>query len=297
MQNIDSFLWFENDTEEAVNFYTGIFKNSKVFRTSRYNEESAKASGIPNGSVMVADFQLSGRKFVALNGGPVEGFTFNPSTSFFVNCGTEEEINNLFQKLASGGKILMPLDKYPFSEKYAWINDKFGVSWQLDFKNHKQSITPFLWFKNQAEEAMNYYIEVFSALDGNKSGIIKLQRFGDNANSPAEKIQFARFSLNGQEFIAMDNNHEEFTPAISFSVNCETQKEVDELWEKLSAGGTTSQCGWLTDKFGVTWQIVPIALGQLISDPDPDKSRRVMKAMLKMTKLDIAGLQRAYENN
>lgn len=141
---------------------------------------------------------------------------------------------------------------------------------------------------------MNYYISVFSSIGKNVSEIKKLSRFGVNENGPVGKIQLAVFSINGQEYMAMDSNNEQFTPSISLFVNCETQNEVDILWEKLSNGGVPSQCGWLTDKFGVTWQIVPTAIVKLMSDPDPKKSRRVTEALLKMNKIEIEGLEKAY---
>ncbi len=310
MQKINPFLWFDNQAEEAANFYVNVFssvdgsasggKNSKIGNTSRYDEAAAKVSGRQKGSVMIVEFELYGQKFIALNGGPLKDFILNPSISFHFKCESEEEINKLYKKLSEGGKILMPLDKYPFSKKFVWFNDRFGVSWQLNFADHNQKITPLLWFQNKAEEAINYYTSVFSnitgsVLPGNDSSIISLQRFGVDEKGPVGKVLHATFSLNGQEFMAMDCNKENFTPAISLFVNCDTQEEVDKLWEKLSEGGKPGQCGWLTDKFGVTWQIVPTALGKLMSDPERKKSQQVMKAMLQMTKIEIDVLRRAYE--
>jgi predicted 3-demethylubiquinone-9 3-methyltransferase (glyoxalase superfamily) len=154
-----------------------------------------------------------------------------------------------------------------------------------------QKITPFLWFDDQAEEAMNFYVSVFK-----NSKIISVNRLPEGTPGPAGKVMTATFQLNGQEFMALNGGPEfKFNESISFFVNCETQQEVDELWEKLSAGGEKSQCGWLKDKFGVSWQIIPTALGQLLGDKDPQKSQRVMQAMLQMTKIDIAALRRAYE--
>jgi predicted 3-demethylubiquinone-9 3-methyltransferase (glyoxalase superfamily) len=154
-----------------------------------------------------------------------------------------------------------------------------------------QKITPFLWFDNQAEEAANFYVSVFK-----NAQINGISRYGESGPGPAGTVMVAQFQIEGQEFLAL-NGGPVFTisPAISFVVNCETQAEVDEYWDKLSAGGTTLQCGWLTDKFGVSWQIVPTVLGTLMSDPDPVKSGRVMQSMLQMTKLIIEDLQRAYE--
>jgi len=147
-----------------------------------------------------------------------------------------------------------------------------------------------LWFDNNAEEAMNFYTSIFK-----NSRIVSVSRYGDEAGQVGT-VMTATFVLNGQEFMALNGGpHFKFTEAISFFVHCETQEEVDELWEKLSAGGEKGQCGWLKDKFGVSWQIVPTALGELLGDKDPEKSKRVMEAMLQMHKIDIAKLKQAYE--
>ncbi|WP_242344145.1 VOC family protein [Anaeromyxobacter terrae] len=154
-----------------------------------------------------------------------------------------------------------------------------------------KGITPFLWFDGKAEEAAKFYTSVFK-----DSKLGSVARYGEEGPGPKGTVMTATFELAGQEFIALNGEPLfKFTPAISFVVNCETQAEVDELWEKLSAGGATNQCGWLNDRFGVSWQIVPTALGRLMSDPNPAKRSSVMKAMLQMTKLDIAGLERAYQ--
>jgi predicted 3-demethylubiquinone-9 3-methyltransferase (glyoxalase superfamily) len=154
-----------------------------------------------------------------------------------------------------------------------------------------QKITPFLWFDNQAEEAVNFYTSVFK-----NARVGKVSRYGDAGPGPRGTVMTASFNLDGQEFIALNGGPQfKFSPAISFVVNCETQQEIDHYWSKLSAGGRTDQCGWLTDKFGVSWQIVPTILGQLMSDKDAEKSGRVMQALLQMTKLDIDGLKEAYE--
>jgi len=154
-----------------------------------------------------------------------------------------------------------------------------------------QKITPFLWFDNQAEEAMHFYTSIFR-----NSRVGKVSRYGDAGPGPKGSVMSATFQLEGQEFMALNGGpHFQFTPAISFFVNCETQAEVDELWEKLSEGGETQQCGWLKDKFGLSWQIIPSALGRMLGDKDAKKSQRVMKAMLQMTKIDVNGLQRAYD--
>jgi predicted 3-demethylubiquinone-9 3-methyltransferase (glyoxalase superfamily) len=158
-----------------------------------------------------------------------------------------------------------------------------------------QKISPFLWFDDQAEDAVNFYISIFK-----NSKIVSVARYGEEGAKVSGRLQgtvmTVTFQLDGQEFIALNGGpHFTFSPAISFFVSCETQEELDELWDKLSEGGEIEQCGWLKDKYGVSWQIVPTVLGELLNDPDPVKSKRVMKAMLQMNKIDIAKLKQAYE--
>lgn len=154
-----------------------------------------------------------------------------------------------------------------------------------------QKITPFLWFDGNAEEAMNFYISVFK-----NSKIVNVRRYGEAGPGLKGTVMTGTFLIDGQEFYALNGGPQfKFTEAISFFVNCETQQEVDQLWEKLSEGGEKSRCGWLKDKFGLSWQIIPAALGQLLNDPDPEKSKRVMMAMLQMDKIDIEKLKQAYE--
>lgn len=154
-------------------------------------------------------------------------------------------------------------------------------------------ITPFLWFDNQAEEAMNFYVSLFK-----NSQILSVSRYGDGGPGPQGTVMTATFQLDGQEFMALNGGpYFKFTEAISLFVNCETQEEVDELWEKLSAGGEEEQCGWLKDRYGLSWQIIPTALGEMLGDADPQKSQNVMQAMLQMRKINIGALRRAYDNN
>jgi predicted 3-demethylubiquinone-9 3-methyltransferase (glyoxalase superfamily) len=297
MQKITPFLWFDNQAEEAVNFYCSVFKNSKKGSILRYDEAGAKASGRPKGSVMTAAFQLQGQEFVALNGGPI--FKINPSISFFANSKIESEVVEWYDKLSAGGTVLMPLDKYPFSDKYAWVQDKYGVSWQviLSMGEIKQRIVPSMMFVGKvcgkAEEAINFYTSIFK-----NSKIGNIFRYGANQEPDKEgTIVFADFALDGEWFAAMDSAREHnfiFNEAVSFVMNCETQDEVDHYWNKLVEGGQESVCGWLKDKFGLSWQVVPRVLSKFLSDPDPQKSQRVMHAMLQMKKIDIPALQKAY---
>ena len=154
-----------------------------------------------------------------------------------------------------------------------------------------QKITPFLWFDSNAEEAMNLYVSVFK-----NSKIVRVTRYGDAGPGPKGTVMSATFQLEGQEFYALNGGPQyKFTPAISLFVSCETQEEVDELWDKLSAGGHRDRCGWLQDKFGLSWQIIPSVLGRMLADKDPKKSQSVMRAMLQMDKIDVRKLQQAYE--
>jgi predicted 3-demethylubiquinone-9 3-methyltransferase (glyoxalase superfamily) len=158
-------------------------------------------------------------------------------------------------------------------------------------QTHMHKITPFLWFDNNAEEAMNFYVSIFK-----NSKVGTVTRYGDAGPGPKGSVMSATFQLDGQDFFALNGGpHYKFTPAISFFVNCETQQEVDELWDKLSAGGRKDRCGWLQDKYGLSWQIIPTALTTLLRDKDPAKANRVMKAMLQMDRIDINRLKQAYE--
>ena len=278
MQKITPFLWFNDNLEDAINFYTSIFNDGKITRINR----------LPDGRTTMGIFQLAGSDFYALNGGPM--FSFTPSVSFFVTCETKEEIDTLWGALSNGGSALMPMSKYPFSEQYGWVKDKFGISWQLNLTGAKQQVTPFLMFSGalhgQAEEAVNLYGSLFP-----NSSIIRLERCVGGEPGTEGTVTHEAFKLAGQTFMAMDSNEDHpfsFTPAISFFVNCTTQEEVDFFWDKLSEGGRTDRCGWLSDKYGVSWQIVPQALNEQLADPT--RSKRVMDAMLKMNKIIIQDL-------
>jgi predicted 3-demethylubiquinone-9 3-methyltransferase (glyoxalase superfamily) len=291
MQKITPFLWFDNNAEEAANFYVSLFGNSRVMTVNRFEE----AGPAPNSTVMTVGFQLEGQEFTALNGGP--HFKITPAVSLFVTCETPQEIDDLWRKLSEGGTVLMELNKYPFSVKFGWVADKFGLSWQLNLASFPQKITPCLMFvgeqSGKAEEAMNFYASLFES-----SGIDRMERYTADERGIEGTVKHGVVSLDGQKFITMDGGTEHpftFTEATSFVVNCKTQEEVDEFWEKLSDGGQESQCGWLKDRYGLSWQVVPTVLIEMLQDKGPEKAKRVMQAMLQMTKIDIPTLQRAYE--
>jgi predicted 3-demethylubiquinone-9 3-methyltransferase (glyoxalase superfamily) len=298
MQKISPYLWFTGNAEEALNFYSSLFDNSRIVSIDRYPEgrQEEYMQGM-EGKVLHGVFELVGQQFMALDGS--SDFRFNPSISFYVNCVTDEEIDRLYGLLTQGGFDLMPLQKYDFAEKYAWVQDRFGVSWQLILAGEEgpQKIIPaFLFVGEQAgkaEEAMNFYTSLFE-----DSGIDLISRYGPGGTDPEENINHAKFRLNGQLFIAMDSASDHqfgFDYAISLYVDCKDQQEVDRLWDALSASPPDEQCGWLKDRFGVSWQIIPQALGRLMSDPDPVKANRVMDVMLQMKKIEVDELERAYQ--
>ena len=288
MQKIIPFLWFENRAEEAMRFYTSIFGNSKITKIDHIPEGPGKGS-------VVGAFQLEGQEFMSLDGGPY--FKFSPAVSLSVACESREEIDRLWKQLSEGGAILMPLDAYPFSERFGWLADRFGLSWQLNLKRSTQKLATSLLFVGEqhgkAEEAMNLYTSVFE-----NSRVTNVVRYGANESDPEGTIKHATFTLAGQEFTAMDSalSHQfTFTGGISMFVNCATQDEVDTLWEKLSDGGEIQQCGWLKERYGIYWQIIPTVLMKMIYNSEPEKSKRALNAMLQMKKLDIKTLEDAFE--
>jgi predicted 3-demethylubiquinone-9 3-methyltransferase (glyoxalase superfamily) len=272
-------LWFDGNAKAAADFYCSLFKNSKIVTDNS----------------MVVIFELVGKKFMGLNGGPM--FKINPSISLFVLCESINETNELWNKLQDGGKIMMAIDKYPWSERYGWVQDKFGMTWQVSVvykQGDAQKITPSLLFTGnqfgRAEEAIQLYTSIFKS----SSADTQIHYYPEGAPH-AGKVMFSEFKLDQYPLIAMDGPGDHaytFNEAVSFVVNCETQDEIDYFWDKLiEDGGKESMCGWLKDKFGVWWQIVPSIIGRLMTDPE--KGGRVMQAVMKMKKLDIATMVNA----
>ncbi len=293
---ISTCLWFDGQAEEAAKFYTEVFENAKINNTVPYQTETP--SNKQEDSVMTVDFQIEDYHFTGLNGGPM--FKPNPSISFFVNFdpsrdkNAAENLEQLWKKLTEGGEVLMNLDQYPFSPKYGWVEDKFGISWQLILSNpdgeDRPVIVPSLLFSqnnvNKAEEAAKFYTSVF-----------KNARIGNffpypEATGPAQKgaVAFGDFRIENQWIGIMDSGTEQdftFNEATSFVVHCDDQKEIDDYWEKLSAVPQAEQCGWCKDKYGVSWQIIPRNMDKLIS------SKEARQAMMQMKKIDIEGLKNA----
>jgi predicted 3-demethylubiquinone-9 3-methyltransferase (glyoxalase superfamily) len=301
MKKICSHLWFDSQAQDAASFYTSLFRNSKIGTMTRYGKAGVEIHGQPEGKVMTVEFELDGQPFIGLNAGPL--FTFTPAISFLIACSAREEVETLWTKLSAGGMALMELGAYPFSERYGWTQDQYGLSWQVMFVGDgpvKQKITPTLMFVGdvcgKAEEAINFYASIFhNAQVGN------IIRYGQGEGPDKEgTIKHAAFTLEGQQFAAMDSAREHpftFNEAISFMVQCETQNDIDHYWDKLAKGGDpkAQQCGWLRDRFGVSWQVTPTVLGTMLQDPDKTKVERVTNAFLKMKKFDLAALRRAYE--
>jgi predicted 3-demethylubiquinone-9 3-methyltransferase (glyoxalase superfamily) len=299
MQKITPHLWFNTNAEEAVQFYTKVFAGGKIYATTHYPDAGKEVHGMEAGTVLTMEFEIEGYRFIALNGGPI--FTFTPAISFTVHCETEEKINALWEKLAEDGMPLMPLDAYPFSKRYGWIQDRYGLSWQLIVPEvmPDKVIMPSLMFTGavagKAEEAMQLYTSVFK-----NASIGEIHRYGPGQEHDAEgTIMHADFMLEGQKFSVMDSAYPHgfaFNEAVSLLVTCEDQEELDYYWEKLSAVPEAEQCGWLKDAYGVSWQIAPKGMEEMLNNPDKEKANKAMEAMLKMKKIDIAELKRASES-
>ena len=293
MKNISTCLWFDNQVEEAFALYSTVFQDVKKLSSTNHTVGTASRTGQTVGSVMTLKFEIEGYKFLGMNGGP--RFQMNPSISFYVSCTSEAEVDERFEKLSNGGRVLMPLNKYPFSARYGWVIDKFGVPWQLNFVEDAAPIIPAIMYTGEqngkAEEAMKYYTSIFK-----NSEILELHRYLEGEGNIEGLVKHAKFSLDGQKIIAMDGGASppsQFNEALSQVVSCETQSEIDEFWTKLSKDGQPGQCGWLKDKYGVWWQIVPGVLAHLMDGVDETCTRNVAEAMMTMTKLDIEKLQAA----
>lgn len=292
MQKIVPHLWFDKEAKEATALYTSLFPNSKVGTLTTLNDT-------PSGDTDIISFKLSGLDFMAINAGPI--FKFNPSISMFVVFESESEIENVWKKLVEGGKELMPYDTYPWAKKYVWLQDKYGLTWQLSWSdNHQlsQKITPLLMFTKEKSGMTREAIEMYTKIFKN-SKVDMIVPYEKGEGDTEGFIKHSRFTLEGLDFMAMDSSgpHEfVFNEAISFMVSCENQEEIDYYWEKLSAVPESEQCGWLKDRFGVSWQIVPPAMGKMMAEGSKDQIEKVTQAFLKMKKFDIAQLEEAYKS-
>jgi predicted 3-demethylubiquinone-9 3-methyltransferase (glyoxalase superfamily) len=272
--NIHPCIWYDGNAKVAAEFYCSVFPGAKITVDSP----------------MVVNFELYGQKFMGLNGGPM--FKTNPSVSFLIICEEDDEIETLWKALSEDGMVMMPLDKYDWSERYGFVQDKFGLAWQImkgKYSDVNQKITPTLLFVGnsygKAEAAVKYYTEVVkpSSVDG-------ILLYAENEGPAAGSVKHSQFILDGKVFMAMDGYGEHkfaFNEGISFVVECKDQEEIDYFWNTLTSdGGQESMCGWLKDKFGVSWQIIPKNIGALIMDPV--NGQKAMQALMQMKKIDIA---------
>ena len=298
-QNIVPHLWFDKEAKEAAEFYASVFPISKITNVTTLHDT-------PSGDADLVSFELWGQKFMAISAGPY--FKFNPSVSFMVNFQSRkkdagEKLNAVWGKLSEGGTVLMPLDKYPFSKKYGWIQDKYGLSWQLILTDpedeQRPAIMPSLLFVGEqyskAEEAIKFYLSIFK---NSEHGLIARYPQGMEPDKEGT-IMFSDFMLENQWIAAMDSAHGHnysFNEAFSFMVYCDTQEQIDYYWDKLSSVPEAEQCGWLKDKYGVSWQIVPRDMEDMMTSSTPEQIARVNCAVLKMKKLDLAELKNAYKD-
>jgi predicted 3-demethylubiquinone-9 3-methyltransferase (glyoxalase superfamily) len=298
-------LWFDTQAKEAAQLYTSLFTTVGIPGESSITNVTT-LHDTPSGDADTVSFRLAGQPFMAISAGPI--FTFNPSVSFMLNFDpskdkhAREHLDACWEAFSEGGTVLMALDTYPFSKRYGWIQDKYGVSWQLILSDptgdERPFIVPSLLFVNdvtgKAEEAMNFYLSVFP---GSVAGAIAKYPAGMEPDKEGT-IMFADAKLLGTWFALMDSAREHdyaFNEAISFMVSCKDQAEIDYYWEKLSAVPESEQCGWLKDKFGVSWQIVPADMNNMMSQGSPEQIARVTKAFLPMKKFDLAALRKAYD--
>lgn len=275
-------IWFNNNAGEAAEFYCSVFPDARIDVSTP----------------LVCTFYIKDKKFMGLNGG--EMFRPNPSISFFTVCETESEISHAWDLLVQGGNILMPLDSYEWSNKYGWVEDKYGVSWQLSQGNgevKEQDIFPAMMFvggqNGSAEKAIDFYTSLFP---GSTKELVAKYTAADH--DIEGNVKYSQFYLNGYRMGAMDSSisHDfSFNQGISLVINCDTQDEIDFYWLNLTEGGREERCGWCQDSFGVWWQVVPSILSSLMNDPDT--APRVTEAFMKMNKFDIVELEKAAQQN
>ena len=282
-------LWLDDQAERAADFYTKLFPAGRVSSMSHYPESVDSPTGKPPGSVLTVELELAGQRFTLLNGGPQ--FTINPSISFFVYVDAPSEADRLFGALSEGGSVLMPLGEYPWSKRYGWVQDRFGVTWQVSAGRPAGDATIVSCFmftdaeRGNAEQAISTWTRIFPDA---RAGAVD-----DYGNGAALR----RFELAGQQLAALDSpgaHAFSFNEAVSIQVMCADQKEIDRYWSALSEGGEEGPCGWLKDRFGVSWQVVPAELAKWLTSKDVAARERAFAAVMRMKKLDIAAIEAAY---
>lgn len=297
MQKIVPNLWFQGNAGEGVEFYEHALPSTRVVDSSNYPTEGLlDFQKHLAGELLTAVLEIEGYQVLLINAGGE--FKPNSAISFLLNFDPSRDDNakaslqGVWDRLSQGGDILMPLQEYPFSKYYGWVQDRYGVSWQLMLTNPEGEprpfVTPSLMFggqaQNRANEAVDYYIATFS-----DSALGNFVPYGQPTGpATADSVMYSDFTLDGEWFSAMDSGVQQdfsFTPGVSLMVNCKDQQEIDQLWEALSVVPDAEQCGWCMDQFGVSWQIVPAHMEDLMKQPG------AFERMLQMKKLSIAGLR------
>lgn len=290
MQKLVPYLWYDKEAVEAANWYVSLFEASSILNITTITDT-------PSGDAEIVDFQLAGFRFSAISAGPY--FKFNPSISLMVTCSKAEEVDRLHAALSDGGIELMPLGEYPFSKRYVWLQDKYGLSWQLMLDENRkdlQIIRPSMLFAGdvcgRAKEAVDYYLSVFKEAD---KGLINYYEDGEATDQRA-KINYGEIDILKTRLVVMDHGYGgEFTfnEAFSFMVLCDNQEEIDYYWDRLSYVPEAEQCGWLKDQFGLSWQIVPADLNDILFRGSKEEIWRITQEFLKMKKFDLKDLEKA----
>jgi predicted 3-demethylubiquinone-9 3-methyltransferase (glyoxalase superfamily) len=289
-------LWLDAHAEAAASLYLEAFADARVDAVARYPESGDNPAKRPPGSVLTVDVRLAGQAVTLLNGGP--SFRPNPSLSFHVILGDEADVDALHAVLAEGGAELMPLDTYPWSSRYAWIEDRFGVSWQLMTRpdTPEPRIVPCLMFAGEhhggAREAIDAYV---GAIPGSR--VLEIETFAEGEGGEVGTVKQGRFELAGRPMVAMDGGTGHafgFDEGASLQVLCSDQAEVDRVWAALATGGQEGPCGWVRDRFGLWWQVVPESMAAWMSADDAAARDRVFYATLPMGKLDVEALEQAF---
>lgn len=296
MQRIVPNLWYDGAAEEAARRYVELIPGSRLGAVTRYGKAGREIHGQAEGSVMTQDFELAGTRVTALNGGPL--FRFTPAISFFVTLDRREDVDRAWAGLAEGGEALMPLDAYPWSPRYGWVADRWGMTWQIaqgDPAASGRAVAPLLMFTGaqagRAESAIEEYVSLFAG-----SAIIGVARYDGSGPDAAGTVMHAQFTLGGETFMAFDSAGQHdfgFGEAVSLAVLCDDQAEIDRLWAALSAVPEAEACGWIKDRYGVSWQITPTGADEMLGGPDRARADRAMAAYLTMKKPDIAALEAA----
>ena len=293
MQKLIPHLWYNDNAREAATWYVSLFENSGIDQTTVIYDT-------PSGDAELVDFHLANFHISSISAGPF--FQFNPSLSFMVSCVDSSEVQRLYTAFSEGGTVLMPLDSYSFSPQYAWVQDRYGLSWQLiqdENLTEKTYIRPTLLFSGnscgKALDAMDYYAKVFP---NSSKGYV--HHYGDGeAEDSRAKINYGELTLMGTPWVVMDNNFGgdyDFDEAFSFIIQCEHQGEVDDYWELLSFDPESEQCGWLKDQFNLSWQVTPRSISTMMATATEEEMRRLTKAFLPMKKLDIHLIEAAKNN-